>query len=223
MPGRKKPLIKGFYYHVLNRGISDIQVFSSAWNYKRFIDYLIYYQNINTPGRYSYFLNLPKAERIKIMAELRKKKDFYVDIVSFCLMPTHFHLLLRQNTDSGISEYLSKISNAYTRYFNSATERKGPLFQGTFKSIKINTEQQLLHVSRYIHLNPYSGGLVKNYDDLIDYQYSSLPEYLNDDNGYCQNEVVLSKFKTKRSYRDFILNHADFQRELQFIKHLTLE
>lgn len=223
MPGRKVPLVEGFYYHVINRGIADIEVFKSAWNYKRFLNYLIYYQNINTPGRYSYFLQLSQNERNRILAELRKKKEFHVDIISFCLMPTHFHLLLKQNTQNGISKYLSQITNSYTRYFNSSTSRKGSLFQGNFKSVKINTEEQLIHVSRYQHLNPYSGGLVKDLGKLVDYPYSSLSEYIHKDNDRCQKEVVLNKFSSENSYRDYVFDRADYQRKLEFIKHLVLE
>lgn len=223
MPGRKVPLIKGYFYHVINRGISEIPVFNNKWNYDRFLSYLIYYQNVNTPCRYSHFLKLSNLERNEILVEIRKEGNFYVDLIAYCLMPTHFHLLLKQNIENGISIFLSKVTNSYTRYFNVKNDRKGFLFQGNFKAIKINTEEQLIHVSRYIHLNPYSSGLIKSTERLSKYQYSSLKEYLKEDGDICQKEVILSRFKSSNAYKEYIFDRAAYQRELEYIKHLVLE
>ncbi len=223
MPGRKVPLVEGFYYHVLNRGIADTRVFNNNWNYKRFLNYIFYYQNINVPGRYSYFIQLSRVQRKSILDELGKEKKFHADLICFCLMPTHFHLLLKQNTEDGISKFLSQITNSYTRYLNSTLSRKGPIFQGTFKAVKINSEEQLMHLSRYIHLNPYSSGLVKDLKDLVNYPYSSFFEYVNLETNRCQKEIILNKFKSKKSYRDFVFDRADYQKELEFIKHLILD
>lgn len=223
MPGRKVPLIKGHYYHIINRGVGGIPIYRNKWNYKRFINYLIYYQNINSPGRYSYFLNLPLKERKSILKDLKQSKEFYVDLICYCLMPTHFHLLLKQNTETGISKFLSQITNAYTKYFNSVNNRKGSLFQGKFKSVKIDTEEQLVHVSRYIHLNPYSGGLANDFKNLIEHSYSSLSEYISETNNMCQKEIILKLFRSGHNYREFVCDRADYQRELEFIKHLVLE
>jgi putative transposase len=223
MPGRKVPLIEGHFYHIINRGVGGIPIYKNKWNYKRFLNYLIYYQNINCPGRYSYFLNLPLKERGSILEELKQRKEFHVDLICYCLMPTHFHLLLKQSTKNGISKFLSQITNAYTRYFNSSFNRKGGLFQGKFKSVKIDNEEQLLHVSRYIHLNPYSGGLVKDFKSLIKYSYSSLPEYISAKGDMCQKKIILELFKTRNDYKKFVSDRANYQREIEFIKHLVLD
>ncbi len=223
MPGRKVPLVSGYFYHIVNRGISEIPVFKSSWNYKRFLEYLSYYQNINTPGRYSYFLQLSSDERNEILSQMKNEKDFYLDLIAYCLMPSHFHLLVKQNIDNGISTFMSKITNSYTRYFNLKNGRKGSLFQGGFKAVKINNEKQLLHVSRYIHLNPYSSGLVKSLADLDDYPYSSLSEYLHQSKNKCQKSIILSYFRQNNSYKEFVFDRAEYQKELEFIKHLILE
>ena len=139
-------------------------------------------------------------------------------------MPNHFHLLLEQSVDNGISNFMSKFANSYTRYFNTKNKRIGPIFQGKFKSVLVETESQLLHLSRYIHLNPYSAGLAENINQLDKYQYSSLPEYLHLTNtNYCQKDIVLSYFKQKNSYRNFVYDHADHQRNLQNIKKVMLD
>ena len=76
-----------------------------------------------------------------------------MEIICYCLMPNHLHLLLRQLMDGGISKFMSNFANSYTRYFNTKSKRKGPVFEGKFKAKRIETDEQLLHLSRHIHLN----------------------------------------------------------------------
>jgi putative transposase len=139
-------------------------------------------------------------------------------------MPNHFHFLVRQNIDSGISKFMSNFENSYTKYFNIKNSRIGPLLQGPFKAVKIDSEEQLLHVSRYIHLNPFSSALVKNIDDLINYEWSSFSEYFGL-NKYklCQRGNIFSTFKNIETYRLFVFDQADYQKCLEEIKHLILE
>lgn len=136
-------------------------------------------------------------------------------------MPNHFHLLLKQNIDNGITEFAGKFSNSYTKYYNTKYNRIGPLFQGEFKAIIIESDEQLVHVSRYIHLNPTSSNLVKNLDQ---YEWSSYPEYLGQvKNGFCDKEVVLGHFKKIKDYQQFVLDQAGYAQELEFIKHQLLD
>lgn len=90
-------------------------------------------------------------------------------------MPNHFHLLLQQIRDGGITEFISKLTNSYTRYFNIRNKRIGPLFQGEFKAVHVETDEQLIHLSRYIHLNPIVSYITKK---LESYQWFSYLEYL---------------------------------------------
>jgi len=224
MPGRKVPLVTDEIYHVFNRGIASQQIFDTKWNYYRLLDLIKYYQYEDNPGRFSTFKAMSVTDREKLLSELRKSSKKYIKFFSYCLMPTHIHLLIKQVVDNGISKFMSQITNSYTRYFNNRTNRRGPLFQGKFKAVRILTEDQLLHVSRYVHLNPYSSHLVKTIDDLVEYEFSSLPEYIRDDkNSLCSKELILGYFKNIESYKKFVLNNADYQRSLQNIKHLVLE
>jgi len=139
-------------------------------------------------------------------------------------MPTHFHLLLRQLMENGIEKFSRKISDSYSHYFNIKTERKGGLFEGRFQATRITSDQQLLHVSRYIHLNPYSSFLVKDFVALEKYPYSSFPEYINNSPvSRCQKEIVLNQFKKPEDYKDFVYDQADYQKTLDQIKHQTFE
>lgn len=139
-------------------------------------------------------------------------------------MPNHFHLLLKQNVEIGISNYVKKFQISYTRYFNTKQERDGPLLRGQFRAVRIEDENQLLHVNRYIHLNPYTSHVVNNIDDLKTYTWSSLWEYLGKPGDeFCQKKGILSNFKALNNYSEFVLNHADYQKQLSKIKHLTFE
>lgn len=224
MPGRKIPLVTNEYYHALNRGVASQPIFSSKREYQRAVETFFYYQNKTVPLKYSKFLKLATKRRTKILENLRAKRQYRVEIVCYCLMPNHLHFLLRQTFNEGISKFMSDFANSYTRYFNTKNERRGPLFEGKFKAIRVETDEQLLHLSRYIHLNPYSSHVVKNLKNLEDYPYSSLLEYTQKTkSNFCSKEIILDQFKSPQSYKKFVFDQADYQRELEKIKHLALE
>lgn len=119
---------------------------------------------------------------------------------------------------------MSNFQNSYARYFNTKSKRISPLWQGQFKAVRIEDDNQLLHISRYIHLNPYTSFVVKNLKALLQYQWSSLSEYLNPaTGGICSKEIILSQFGNLDDYQKFILDQADYQRRLEGIKHLILD
>lgn len=222
MPYREDPLVTGEIYHLFNRGITGLQTFTNDGDYSRFTNTFKYYLSIPTPIRFSNFIRLPESRKNELLDQITT--DTRVDILTYCLMPNHFHFLLKQKLDHGLSDYLRLITNSYTRYFNTKNHRVGPIFQGRFKAVRITNEQQLLHVSRYIHLNPYSAGLISRPADLENYPYSSFPEYLYSQvNKICRNDQILGLFRGSGEYRDFVLDHSDHQRQLEYIKHLTLD
>lgn len=224
MPVRNDPLVAGEIYHIVNRGVASMPIFINYRHYQRALETISYYQHKNSPLRYSYFSRQIQSAKTESILKRNEDKEYSVEIICYCLMPNHIHFLLKQLTDNGISEFMGKFSNSYTRYFNVKNKRIGPIFQGPFKSVRVETEQQLLHVSRYIHLNPYSSGIIKSIKEIQQYPYSSLSEYLGKTNySYCQKEIVLNYFKKPGSYLDFIYGHAESQRELAKIKHLLLE
>ena len=138
-------------------------------------------------------------------------------------MPNHFHLLLRQTEERGISKFLSNFQNSYTRYYNTKNERDGAIFLNQFKAVLIRTDEQLIHVSRYIHLNPTTSYVVKDFHSLLDYPWSSLSEYLNNKPEICEIETIMDIFGTSTNYRKFLEEQVEYQRELDKIKHLILE
>jgi putative transposase len=225
MPGRKIPLVTNYFYHVYNRGVEGRPTYTSTLEYRRFLNLLNYYRFEKLPTSYSNYKNYPKENKIRIMNELKNQQKTQVEIINYCLMPNHFHLLLNQTAENGISNFMSKLQNGYTKYFNKRNNRYGSLFQGRFKSIIIESENQLLHVFRYIILNPYSVAVVKNIEKLVDYPWIPLKEYLQNfkKEKLLNRELILNLFTGVSSFKDFIFDYADYQKKLEVIKHLTLE
>lgn len=211
MPIRTTPLANGEYYHVINRGVAQVPIFLNARDYQRFAETFIYYMNRRIIIRYSL------ANK-----EVRPKpENQIVEVVSYCLMPNHFHFLLKQNDDEGIKDFIRKTTNSYAKYFNIKRKRKGPLFEGTFKAVRVATNEQLLHLSRYIHLNPLIGYVTH---DLDSYKWSSYPEYLgNSELQICSKDIILGQFKSSKDYERFVLDHLDYAKRLDQIKHQLLE
>lgn len=222
MPLRIVPLVNGEYYHVYNRGVALQPIYSSKRDYERFLLCISYYRFNNLPFKLSRLLQIPKDERESTMVGLEKTNDKTVELIAFCLMPNHFHILIKQISEGGISKFMKQITDSYTRYFNTKNERVGPLFQGAFKAVRVENNDQLIHLSRYIHLNPLVSYVVRE-SDFLDYPWSSLKNYLNVDFGLVNPKIVLDNFKTPKDYLKFVMDQADYGKKLEDIKHLTLE
>lgn len=143
---RKQELVLNNIYHVYNRGVEKRDIFLNNRDYVRFIDDLIVF-NDKEP-----IVN-PKQRLVDIKSNTHKR-DALVDILAFCLMPNHYHLLLRQKVDNGITDFMRKLGSGYVNYFNIKYRRVGTLFQGKFKSVLVGNEAQFLYIPLYIHLNP---------------------------------------------------------------------
>lgn len=225
MPYRKNILAEGEIYHIFNKSVASIPIFYSSRDYSRFIELINYYRFVNPPMSFSHLIKLSKQERNDILNKLIDQNKIHAEIICFCLMPNHFHFLLKQITADGITTFMKNLQNSYAKYFNIKNDRGGSLFRSPFKDVRIETDEQLIHVSRYIHLNPSTAYLVEP-ENLSTYPWSSYPDYVTENNALhslVNTEPVLSFFKTKKSYAEFVLDRADYQRTLDEIKHLALE
>ena len=210
-------------YHVFNRGVEKRPTFTDKRELSRALLTLDFYRFAKPPVKLSKFLVIPKDQQKKFLENLKKEFEKLIEIICFCLMPNHFHFMLKQKLDNGISTFVSNFTNSFTRYFNTKHERIGPLFEGIFKAVRIESEEQLIHTSRYIHLNPVSSFLIEP-EELETYQWSSYPEYLRlSDKNLATKEFVLNFFPSIEAYKKFVLNQVDYSRQLELIKHLTLE
>lgn len=216
---RKDLLVNGEYYHIFNRSIAKYQIFNNEKDYERFRSLVEYYRYDNLFYRFSEMIQLKPLHRKTIMNDLLKSGDLIVEIVAYCFMPTHFHLILKQVSDNGITLFTKKVLDSYTRNFNIDHGRKGPLWEGHFKNILIDSDEQMLHLSRYIHLNPVSAGLVKKPNQ---WEFSSYLEYINKvDDGLCQFKEVIDVSEDK--YKEFVLDQISYQKEISKIKKLLLD
>ncbi|MBI2056226.1 MAG: transposase [Candidatus Sungbacteria bacterium] len=172
-------------YHIYNRGVEKRDIFLSEKDYLRFILNL-YEFNSKAPA-----LNLGyQFNRTPIEVRLQyPRKEVLVEILAFCLMPNHYHLMVRQVIDQGITLFMRKLGTGYTNYFNTNYNRVGPLFQGKFKAILLEDEAHFIHLPHYIHLNPldltmpeWRNHNVTDFDKatmlLKNYRWSSLLDYI---------------------------------------------
>ncbi len=226
MPKRTTQLITTNIYHIYNRAIDKRTVFRNEIEYKHAIKTFSYYLYSSPSPKLSSFLKLSEDLRTNILNKFRGEDKKLIIPLAFCLMPNHFHFLIIQSEDGGISKFAANFQNSYAKYFNTKYHRVGPIFLPRFKAVRMEDENQLLHVSRYIHLNPYSSGVVKTLRELSQYRWSSLGEYLSpttSPENICDKTIILNHFKRIARFRDFVFNQAGYQRSLKSIRNSLLE
>lgn len=214
MPGRIVPIVNNEVYHIYNRGSDKRDIFLQPRDYKRFIKTFYYYHFEGPKPRLS-LLNKNNFNHFK-----PDPKSKLVEIFCYCLMPNHFHFMVRQLKTHGISIFMSQLANSYTKYFNTKRKRIGPLLQGAFKTTRIENDAQLIHLSRYIHLNPVVSGIV-NFPQ--DYVWSSYAEYASETQGICSTDLVLNLFPSKEKYCEFTEAQISYGKTLEIVKHQILD
>ena len=143
-----------------------------------------------------------------------------VELICYCLMPNHFHLIVKQMKSGGITKFAGLVLNSYTKYFNTRYKRVGSLFQGTFKAARVGTDEHLLHLSRYIHLNPLVDNVVRN---LRKFPFSSYHEYIRGEGKLTNPTEVLSHFKSGKDYEKFVQDPEAYGRTLKKLERELLD
>lgn len=214
MPGRNEPLAVNEFYHIYNRGVEKKNIFLQRRDYKRFLQTVYYYQFAGPKPKFS---NFAKAQLGNFKPQQQQK---LVEILCFCLMPNHFHFLVKQLKGNGTSFFLAQLCNSYTKYFNTKYDRVGPLLQGRFKAVRIGSDEQLIHLSRYIHINPLVSRIITNLDS---YEWSSCNEYIANSSGFCSTEEILNLFRPRQEYKKFLESQADYGITLEVLKHCSID
>ena len=219
---RNQVIAVGEVYHVFNQSVAHEQIFHGTRECRRAQLSLWYYQHQNLRLKFSDYLVLSQEKQIKLKLELGKYPKL-VDVLAYCLMPNHYHLLVHQNTHMGISEYVSNWQNSYAKYFNKKFERRGSLFLRPFRAVRVVSDEHLLHVSRYIHLNPVTGYIIKPTQDIGNYPWSSWHEYISPTTAIITqpNQILQYVGSDPRQYKSFVMDNADYQRALKNIEYLT--
>lgn len=198
MPSRNilKHYTPDAYYHIYNRGVNKRRIFLEDYDYKVFLNLLKRYLDIK-----------PHTDnKGREYEHLRGK----VELLAYCLMPNHLHLLLYAHDQQSISRLLTGVMTSYSMYFNKKYQRVGPLFQGRFKASGITNDAYLQHISRYIHLNP------KAYKK---YPYSSYADYVGErQTAWLQSNRILELFN-RDSYEAFVADYEDYKEQLDEVKH----
>ncbi len=213
---RQDPFITGEYYHIYNRGVDKRVIFKSYKDYERFVT-LLYLANSNDSFRLDNLIHKQRKVFNEIL--LLERGEPLVSIGAWCLMPNHFHLLVRQEVDGGITKFMRKLGVGYSMYFNIKYQRTGALFGGLFKSKLIGCDDRYMrHLFGYIHLNPieinfpnWKEKIKKNPNDmnnfLKEYRYSSYQDYTGVDrteNNIIKRENFPNYFIKRASFKNFI-------------------
>jgi putative transposase len=170
--------IAGQYYHILNRGNGKQKIFHAEKHYQFFMK--------------------------RLLANLHAHKPV---LIAYCLMPNHFHLFVRETKDNSIGKMMHALQTSYAKALNKDLHKTGHLFQDTFKRIHVETNPQLLHLSRYIHMNPVRAGLVIQPED---WEYSSYRDYIgHNNNRFVDPAIILSQFHNPDQYRDFVNDNSN--------------
>ena len=178
MPYRRTEFRAGYTYHLYNRGVNRQAIFFCDQNWGYLVERIRHY----------------------FRPEL-------VDVVAYCLMPTHYHLLVYLKTDALSKQIMQPFGLSYTKAINKQQGRVGPLFQGPFQAVRVDRDEVLLHLSRYIHMNPVVAGLVErpeawafsSYRDTIGLRQGTLPV----------TDAVLSQFPSRQAYQRFVESYSD--------------
>lgn len=214
MAFRKTILATSETYHIFNRSVAGIPIFRGKREYEIFLEAMEFYLHAQPPTKFS--LYRASRDRFEINSD-----ENLVTILCFCLMPNHFHFMLKQEKEAGIKQFIQRLSNSFAHYFSVKYKQRGHVFEGNFKAVRIETDEHFIHLSRYIHLNPVTAYIV---EDPKDYPYSSYNTYLGNRGFlFVDPKLILTHFPSAKKYEEFVLNQKDYQRTLQDIKHLALE
>jgi len=213
---RKIPFVVGQYYHIYNRGTDKRIIFSDFSDLCRFLQSMDEFNTLEPIG--SILENqFRKGENSELNILLGTPTTKLVDFVAFCLNPNHYHFILTPVVDQGIEKFIQRLGGGFTRYYNEKYDRNGVLFQGKFKSIHIDSDNYLLHMSVYVNLNDKAHLLGTPSTKWIG--KSSWDEYLrakiikgaigevnlvqNGPNDICEKSMILSHFDSIEEYKEF--------------------
>jgi len=182
MARRKAQFTRGEYYHIYNRGCNREDIFRCDENYR-------------------FLLRILKT----------KVKQYNIAVIAYCLMPNHYHFLLRQDGEHTVGKRIQEVFNRYTKAFNSVYRRTGTMFEGPFKAIHIDDEEYLIHLCRYIHRNAFEAGLAQRIEL---WKYSNYLEWVGVRRGTLVDRTFIrNRFRTANEYREFVMEYVSPKKE----------
>jgi putative transposase len=192
MARRKVQFARGEYYHIYNRGCNKDKIFLSRENY-------------------GFLLRLLRP----------RMREFHISVIASCLMPNHYHFLLRQDTELSIRDMMQSLFNSYTKSFNAMFDRSGTLFEGPFQAIHVDEENYLIHLCRYIHRNPLDAGLVKSPEA---WEFSNYREWIGKrHSGFVDTDFVHARFRVALDYINFVEEYVPPEKVVRSLSKYHLD
>lgn len=244
MPIRKEQFITGEIYHLTIRALDDNLIFKDEKDYFRGI-FSIYEFNNQNP------VNIHNRRRDRIIEKKKEKlcdsrchtalsideRDRFVDVLAFCFMPNHIHLLVKQVKDNGISKFMQKVGIGLSKYFNKKYQRKGHVFQDVFKSVHIESDNQLIAVVNYIHANPtsliepnFKENGIKDSEKTLnflekEFRWSSYFDYIGKENfkSVTERDFILGLLGGHQSCKNLMHDWINYKKVYQNNEELFLE
>ena len=205
-------------YHLYNRTIGKEDIFTSKILLDKILELVNYYR-FRQRLSFSIFKRLEETLQQNYLKSIINNSPL-IEMYVYSFMPNHYHFLVKQLQDKGISTFLSNIQNSFAKNYNFIDDRNGSLFEHNFKAKRITNNEEFIHVSRYIHINHVTSKIIE-FNQLLTYEWTSLPCYLNNQtNKYVNTRLILEYFKTPEKYLKFLKNNVDYQRKLKVIKKL---
>lgn len=206
---RLPPIAPGEYYHVYNRGAFKQALFRDNRDYARFLFYMLYSQSpvpFKNIGRLLGSFSTSDGFAVPVEETDTVITNRLVELTAFCLMPNHYHFLVKEIEEGGVAYYMQRIGNGYTKYFNTKYETSGRIFQSVYRARHVADNNYLLYLSAYIHRNPCELKAWKGKE--FEYPWSSLQDFTeaNRWGGLLMSDIVADQFETtpNSNYRDFV-------------------
>ena len=230
----QNPIIAGNIYHILNRGVDKRKIFIDEEDYFRFVHDLFEFNDIKPINNATY--SFRNSFKIKdIASPYIDKRKFLVEVLAFCMMPNHYHIMLRPKYDDGITRFIKRLNIGYAKYFNEKYKRSGALFEGRFKRILISDDAHFTYLPYYIHLNPldlimpeWRDGKIsdckKAMNFLENYRWSSFPDYIGKKNfpSVTQRKFLMDCFGSAQKQKDGMFAWLK-EMDLSDINNISLE
>ncbi|MEK7597653.1 MAG: transposase [Patescibacteria group bacterium] len=234
MPSKNalKTYIENGFYHIYNRGVEKRNIFLDEQDYKVFLSYLKLYLMSKDDSiiEIKKRTDLSDDQKNDKISKLMALKNYFgkIELLCYVLMPNHFHLEIRQKNKSDMEDFMRSLVTKYSKYFNKRYDRVGPLFQGRYNAVLITNERYLMHLGRYIHLNPQE--IIDDKQSLSSYPWSSYPAYINNMSvSWLNKNYFLSDFEKNKgfsfnSYQGFVEGYKEetFE-EIKTYKKLFLD
>jgi len=225
---RKEKFVPGEYYHIYSRTVLNMPEFKNIGNANKLTQTFLLGNSTNSAQAFEYLRNnKDNPDVLEKIIEIAKEGEQLVDILCYVVMYDHYHLLLKELRNNGITDFIRRCNTSIAKYINIKNNRIGPLFESNFKSKHVNSNEYLLHLSTYIHLNPLDFLIGKEWryheikdwqiskNRLLNYPWSSLKFFLNEnfENRILSGtEIILDQFNNRKEYEGFLQEWSEIEK-----------